>query len=296
MASTGLGRSRAERVDPVSGIRETAAFVGVPTPMLTFVHRPAGDSRGAVVICSSVYAEFTKNYRREVRLARALANGGIAGIRLHYRGNGNSTGDPSPLLLANLVADISEVVGELGATYSLPTPCFLGTRVGAVVAALAAPADAPLVLWEPVLDGDRWLKDAMRAAKISRVSRGLKDDGANPTSQTTRLEADGVLDLLGFALYRPLIDDVRRVRLEEVLAARRGPTMLIQIGSASNPRPANLQMIDRLRSVGVDVEFHAAGHEVAWWFEEGGARDFESDDEIVLPTVAWFEQKASAGR
>ena len=283
------GTGPAERIDPLSGVRETSQFVGDREPMLTFVHWPAGDCLGAVVICSSVYAEFTKNYRREVLLARALAAVGIAAIRLHYRGVGNSMGQPAALVMADLVADVSEATRELGTDF--PAPFFLGTRVGAVVAALSAPATTPLVLWEPVVNGDRWLREAARAAKISRVSRGLNDDQSDPSSQTSQLEADGVVDLLGFALYRPLVDDIRNIGLEGALVSRRGPTMLVQIGSASNPRQANTQMIDRLRAQGVEVEFRAAGGEVAWWFEEGGARDFESDRDIVLPTVAWFEQK-----
>jgi hypothetical protein len=272
----------------VTGTREVAEFVGTRDRKLRFIHLPAGPSRGTVIICSSVYAEFMKNYRREVRLARTLATNGLTAVRLQYRGTGNSEGDPAAVTMSDLSADISDTVHELNGEAGSPQPAYLGTRVGAVVAALAAPSSAPLVLWEPVLSGDRWLKEGIRAATISSVSRQLEDSPADPRAALDRLEQDGVLDLLGFALYRGLVSDIRRIKLEDLLAERRGKTLIFQIGGGSEPKPAFVQLVERLRSRGADIELRSAGKDVAWWFEDGGVRDFATDDEVITPTIEWL--------
>jgi hypothetical protein len=70
--------------------------------------------------------------------------------------------------------------------------------------------------------------------------------------------------------------------------------LLVQIGGGPGPRPANLQLVDRKRAKGADIQLLVKGREVAWWFEDGGARDFESDDDIIEPTATWLQLMASA--
>ena len=296
MASVGLsGAGRAERVDPVNGVREIAEFAGIHDPVLRFVHLPPTQPTGTLMICSPVYAEFSKNYRREVRLARKLASSGIAAVRLQYRGTGNSQGDAATATMASLASDVADTVADLSSRHHLPSPAYLGTRVGAIVAASAAPPTAPLVLWEPVLSGDRWLKEGIRAAAISRVSRHLHDEPENSKPENSKdpiaqLEKEGVLDLLGFALYQPLVADIRAIATEELLSRREGRLLVLQVGGGSQPRPAVGKLLDRLRLAGVNVDFQSAGKEVAWWYEEAGGRDFSNDDEIIDPTVSWLTQ------
>jgi hypothetical protein len=235
-----------------------------------------------------VYAEFMKNYRREVRLARSLAAAGIAAIRLHYRGSGNSAGDPALVTMPALVADVTEALSDLDPTW--PAPAYVGARVGASVAALSAPPAAPLVLWEPVLNGEKWLKEGMRAATISSVSRhidGRQSDSGDPLA---RLESEGVLDILGFAHYSKLVDDIRRTKIEELLAERSGPVLIVQIGGGDAPKAAITKLVDSLRARSLPIDFQMGGRDVSWWFEDGGTRDFETDDEIIAATVDWLRK------
>jgi hypothetical protein len=287
MTMAGLsGARRAERVDPQSGVREIVEFVGDSLPMLRFLHVPRGTALGTVVICSSVYAEFMKNYRREVRLARSLAASGFVAVRLQYRGTGNSAGDPESATMAALVNDIAEAISDLD---SPPDPAYAGTRIGAALAALAAPPSAPLALWEPVLSGEKWLKEGIRAATISKVSRHRGAGEGDSASPLDRLEREGMLDLLGFALYRRLVADIRRIKLEPLLAQRSGPVLIVQIGGG-DPKPAFTHLTESLVVDGVAVDHKVVGRDVAWWFEDGGTRDFETDDDVIGATVNWLKQ------
>lgn len=276
------GRGRAEMADP-SGPSELAEFIGDGDQLLRFTHMP--DSRiGSIMICSSVSAEFMKNYRREVRLARALAKAGFLVTRLHYRGMGNSAGEPSLVSLHSLSEDVRSVAGEATG--------YVGTRLGGVIAALAAPPHVPLVLWEPPVNGERWFKEAIRAAVISRAARQKAEGENHPTVFLERLESEGKLDVLGFGLHKGLVDGARSLKLEDVLASRSGPVLIVQIGMGP-VRPANQQLIDGLKSDGVDISIVTGGRDVAWWFERGGARDFEPDLEIIEPTVGWLTEHSA---
>jgi hypothetical protein len=192
--------------------------------------------------------------------------------------------------MASLVSDVGDAIDALSSQYHLPPPAYFGTRIGAMVAASAAPTNAPLVLWEPVLSGDRWLKEGIRAAAISRVSRQPDHEPKNPKDPIAQLEKEGVLDLLGFALYQRLVADIRAIAMEELLSRREGRLLIVQVGGGSQPRPTIGTLLDRLRLAGVNVDFQSAGKEVAWWYEEAGGRDFSNDDEIIDPTVSWLTQ------
>ena len=55
----------------------------------------------------------------------------------------------------------------------MPVTGFLGTRVGAIVAAAQARerAGARLALWDPVLDGDGYVRDALRSRLMADMRR-----------------------------------------------------------------------------------------------------------------------------
>ncbi|MBA2478088.1 MAG: hypothetical protein H0V38_05705, partial [Sporichthyaceae bacterium] len=76
---------------------EETKFLGLPgQQILAFLHRPTSRAVvGGVVICGSLFEDFQINYRREVLVARRLAQRGFATVRFHYRSVGNSDGLPS---------------------------------------------------------------------------------------------------------------------------------------------------------------------------------------------------------
>ncbi len=96
-----------------TGITEAAEFFGPPGErMLGLAHLPTSAASG-VLVCSSIQAEFAKNYRREVLLARALARQGRAVGRFHYRGTGNSDGDSlDPILAVVTVGGLAALVAS----------------------------------------------------------------------------------------------------------------------------------------------------------------------------------------
>ncbi|MGQ0669868.1 MAG: alpha/beta hydrolase, partial [Actinomycetota bacterium] len=145
---------QASWVETSTGIRETASFFGSASERLFGVmHTPPAAPSGGVVVCSPLYAEFARNYRREVLLGRALAERGIAVQRFHYRGSGHSDGQPGAMTFASMLGDAAVAAERLVGETGVRRVAFVATRWAALVAAAAAARyDSPLSLWQPSVD------------------------------------------------------------------------------------------------------------------------------------------------
>ena len=141
------------------------------------LHFPRGKPREGIVICSSINADHSKLYGAEVRLGAALATEGFAVIRFHYRGQGHSDGDASDVTFESLRDDALAATEYLQSEADVPGVSFIGSRMGALVAGAVAGghADSRLVLWEPIVDPVRYVREAQRSMSISRMS------GMDPT-------------------------------------------------------------------------------------------------------------------
>ena len=137
------------------------------------LHFPRGKPREGIVICSSINADHSKLYGAEVRLGAALATEGFAVIRFHYRGQGHSDGDASDVTFESLRDDALAATEYLQSEADVPGVSFIGSRMGALVAGAVAGgyADSRLVLWEPIVDPVRYVREAQRSMSISRMQR-----------------------------------------------------------------------------------------------------------------------------
>lgn len=292
---TGAGLT-AVRIAP--GARETAAFLS--SGLLTITHLPEGRApAGGVVICSSLHAEFLTNYRKEVLLARALCDAGVAVQRFHYRGTGNSRGAPDGVRLEMLREDAVAAERDFRAKCGVTQPAILGIRFGALVAAsLAEPTDAPLALWEPVLDAEAYFREAFR----SRRMRELKDGVARPTGSDgllQELRETGAVDVLGFTLYRALYDSAAGATVAAALGSIPRDLFLVQISKRKELKREFSVLIDEWQASGSRIETAVVTEEEAWWFV---GEDWLPEErrptttELVKTTQQWLVRAATEGR
>ena len=242
--------------------------------VFAMTHHPAGEPMGSVVICPPTHAEAGRNQRRELLAAWELAMCGYTVTRVDYRGLGHSAGNTEDMTFDSMVADV------LDAASIVEPGWFLGTRVGALVAAAAAGATASsnLVLWEPVESGQAWFKDVFRASMMGALKRGEK--GLSGAARLAEFERVGHLDVVGntvgWPLYSSLVDrDLER----EVESFQGSAALLIQIQQKPVLRAANEAVAARLTSGGGLVETLCVEHNEPWWF---GATP---RDDVVLASV-----------
>lgn len=257
--ATGGPPARRESADLV----ETACFDSAGR----FVFRadPKGPPIGTIVFASSLFAELQRNYRREVLLARAAASAGFSTLRFHYRGVGNSVGPPVTPTLDTMTADIVEVMAPAGQG----PVAIVGTRLGALAAARArAHHDVPLVLWEPVLDGRRWVEEVIRACLAREVARG-----GDVTAETIRRrwDTEGVVFALGETVPAEVADQVAATDLIGSISGS-APVQVVQMGRSTRVRPGTQRALDALAERGIEAEvLPVVGHQV-WWLKAGGDR------------------------
>lgn len=277
-----------------SGVVEMACFDD--HGIFSITHLPATTPRGGVVVASPILAEQQRNYRREVLVSRALADAGMLVRRFHYPGTGNSAGE-EPASMARLVDTATEAVEAVAARTS--RVALLGTRFGALVAAAAA-ADlpgAPLVLWDPVIDGERFFREVFRAARMTALARGATRV-PDRDFVLDALRRDGRYDVLGFTVTRRLYEDAARLHLPDLLGSSARPALVCQLGG-STPSRAMSDLVASLEELGVDVTLEIIGEAESWWATGGGGDYFRGEESrplttgLIRRTTAWFDAQWS---
>lgn len=285
----------AERVDPGLGIRETARFVGpAGDGMLTFRHEPLqGEAEVGVVVCPSIFVDRIRTYRAEVTAARALASRGIVVQRFEYRGLGHSDGAATEVTFGRMCKDArraTELLRESGVERIVP----LGTRIGGLVAArLTSEAEGtPLILWDPVVSGKRYFKEAFRALAMKQVAEGER--GESPL-KVLEGEADGgeVVDLFGFPVHRALYRSFAEVQVTEELGDEARPILWLYFGEAGR-RGVTWDVVQELEGKGFDVTYESAvERKESWWFI-GDTSSPLPEAPLVDRTTAWLETQLAA--
>jgi alpha/beta superfamily hydrolase len=280
----------AARVDERTGIRETAGFFGSHQDKLFGIRlEPAGQPKGAVVICSALHADFSTNYRKEVLASRALAERGIVVQRFHYRGVGNSDGESRDVTLATLSDDVRDA--RAAACSDLPDipTAFLATRLGALAAAPVVRENpgAPLAMWEPTLSGEAYTREALRALRV----KGTHDDADGTNGAGADFGPGGIVDVMGYALHASFAEDISARTLDGELGSEPRPLMIVQLGSSEKIRRPLREFANARRSRGSRVDVHPMIGEEPWWFTSAGWIPVEqrpTTRELLEVTTGWL--------
>ena len=239
------------------GSIEEVSFIG---PRGAGMFRPI---IGGLLVCSPMDAETLRHYRKEVLLGRALAPLGVAVLRFHYRGAGNSDCEAEDITYDSMREDALTASAWLADRIGTSDLAFLGTRWGALTAAAAAAErpGAPIVLWEPALDTATYFRESLRWRRIRDLHRGTE------TSTEDMLEAmrtAGQIDVLGHPLGRALYESSAGRALREELGDDPRPVLLVQIGLGAELRSDYAKLCGAWREAGLDVQSVRIADEVAW--------------------------------
>ena len=192
---------------------------------------PARDQ--GVVLCYPSGQEYIRSHRACHHLAARLARAGFPTLRFDYSATGDSAGDDQEAGLEQWTVDLRLAVDELKARGGVEQVIVVGLRMGASLALMAAPGIpglAGLVLWEPVVDGRRYLAE-LQARHDETIMRFF-------TRPKDYVPGAPVTELLGFAVGDGLLDATERLDLLQLPAPRGKPVLLIE--SHDKPEIAEL--------------------------------------------------------
>ena len=224
----------------------------------------AGDSRRqpglGVLLCNPFGQEAVRTHRMYRVLADRLAAGGAHVLRFDYHGTGESAGDDLHGDLHGWCDDILAADRELQNRAAIAHTVWVGARLGASLAATASPrAGRPLdrlVLWEPVLDGRRYL-----AELASAHARALAEGGH---VAVTRLEARPHGEALGFAMSAALLRQLEQWDATPAASARAREAVVIATARDATGR----DLARRLDANGVPCRVVDYDHAFDWTSDE----------------------------
>lgn len=146
-------------------MRAQPLMFGPTSRPLFGMFQPAAEDtawRAAVLLCPPFGAEGLRTHRLFKVLAERLAAANVASLRFDFHGAGDSPGDEVQGELEGWRRDLCCAHEELRRREPHARIVWLGARLGATLAVLAARSGrcdpARLVLWEPVVDGRRYAR------------------------------------------------------------------------------------------------------------------------------------------
>jgi alpha/beta superfamily hydrolase len=143
-------------------------------PLLGILVGPSGklDRDHGVVICPPIGQEHVRTHWALRQVAAALCRAGFHCLRFDWFGVGDSAGELRDASLARWRADLIAAARALRDEAGVQQVSLLGLRIGASLAALGAAAVQPsaIVLWDPVVDGRRYVDE------LGRLTRELAAD------------------------------------------------------------------------------------------------------------------------
>jgi len=224
------------------------------TPLFGMLHRPAGTPRLGFVTCHPFAEEKLWSHRVFVSTARALAGAGHAVLRFDFTGAGDSGGDTSQSSLELYLQDLAAAVGELARRVpGLERIGLIGLRLGASVAALLAERAAndenlarlrsgPLILWDPVVDGEAHFQELLRINLSTQLAVYGKVRETRDVLQE-RIRAGETVNVDGYEIGKPLFESCALPKLLNPEPKRhQGPALVVQI-AANDKTPDRADLV-----------------------------------------------------
>ena len=137
-------------------------------------HPETSDPTKAYIFIHPFAEEKLWSHRVYVTTARAFCEKNIWVSRFDFRGHGDSEGEFSESSLERHLADIDSLVTHVKETCpNVSSFGLFGLRLGGAIAALAAASRDDideLILWDPVLNGDRYMQDILRSNLATQMA------------------------------------------------------------------------------------------------------------------------------
>jgi exosortase A-associated hydrolase 2 len=269
-----------------------------PAKLFGILHQPEHATDKAAFVMSHPFGEEKLwAHRVFVSMARELAKRGHAVLRFDYMGAGDSSGTTPDTSMESHLADLAGAIETL--TSRLPTTKhvgLIGLRLGASFAALLSEQavtdirlinvrNAPLILWDPVLDGLNYFQELLRSNLSTQLAVYGKVREDREALQKS-IRAGGRVNVDGYEIAQPLFESCARTDLVDPSPKNHtGPVLVAQIAATSAPKDrADLQALAQQYRRGTFVR----AAEQPFWRE---IKPFTAHaTSLQQATLLWLEQ------
>jgi pimeloyl-ACP methyl ester carboxylesterase len=192
-----------------------------------------------VLICQPMGHEYVNSHRALRQLAVRLNQTGFPVFRFDFFGCGDSYGNVEEGSITRWLDDISQAISETKLRSTSSKLCLIGLRLGASLATTAASVRndvASLVLWDPVINGRKYLRNLVSFQKEMSRFRP-KPPQSHPT--------EWPIDIMGFPVTKALYEEIASI---DLLAISKRPAQNVVVvrttdEQAQNDLASNLQRL-----------------------------------------------------
>jgi len=230
------------------------------------LHEPAAVPSGwGWVFCHPFAEEKLWAQRVYVSFARMLAARGAWVLRFDAMGNGDSEGQFSESSVETMLSDIGCAINMLERSSGkvLQGVGLLGLRFGATLAALAAgryPNVRKLVLWEPIVDGGKYMQELLRVNLTTQTA--IYKEIRHKREDLVRMMREGsTVNVDGYEIAYPCYEQASALKLNEGVIQFAGPCLIVQVGRAGQTIRPELKA---LQEAFPSVDIRAAVEEPFW--------------------------------
>ncbi len=204
-----------------------------------FLHPPRSANGVGFVMSHPFGEEKLWSHRVFVSLARALAAQGYAVLRFDYSGAGDSSGLTCETSLETHLADLDAAIMELERRHPASKRIgLIGLRLGATFAALMAERRAsagkalqgPLLLWDPILDGEAYFQELLRSNLSTQLAVYGKVVETREVLQE-KIRGGINVNVDGYEIGRELFGSCARPGLLPAAPVHAGDTLVVQIAA-----------------------------------------------------------------
>lgn len=255
--------------------------------IFTVFHIPdTTDVKKAFVFIHPFAEEKLWSHRVYVSFARELASQGYYVARFDFRGHGDSDGDFVDSTFEKHIQDIDGVINHLKVKYQINDISLFGLRLGASLAtAYASSKDeiTNLILWDPVLNGERYMQEILRSNLAAQMAlKGkveiTRDDLVEQMKSGSPINIEGYL--LTYNYYNQL-SGLDLLRLDH----RKSINCLINQIVRNPKQPQNKAYAEFIEKFSVKSEL-VKSHEEQFWKEI--KTFYQSADNLNSSTLSWM--------
>jgi uncharacterized protein len=239
-------------------------------------------------MCHAFAEEKLWSHRVFVNFARSAASAGYAVLRFDFMGHGDSDGESEDCTIGSYITDLDAAIARLKAECpELENIALVGLRFGATLASIYAnrrPDVSSIVLWEPVIDGHKYVQALLRinlTTQLAAYGKVRHDRTTLVREMRSGIPANIDGYLISTALYDEICDIDLLANIDTPL-----PTSCLVLQIALNlSQPDRSQLVDLSRrfSSGKFVKVHCP----PFWRD---IKPFCSQiDQLNIPTLDWLE-------
>ncbi len=253
------------------------------------VHQgPEGQPEAGLVFVHPFAEEKKCSHRTFVEAARKAAEAGCASLRFDLRGCGDSEGCFEEAGLQAWRADLRAAVAFATQTLGWDRLGLVGLRLGATMAAELAEEAlslAFLVMWEPIVDGERYLSLTLRRSMMRK--KLTAHEGSAEAEPGQAQEAEGTVDFDGYLVPAETRRQIAEIDLLAGAKAYPGPTLLLNL----SPRPKVAPPLEQLASLYVSGEAMVVRQEPLW-----STVGLVDPTPTIKATTDWLVRTAGVGQ